>query len=165
MNCRTFERRIPDWLAGRLSPDDASPMEGHRTACAACAGLVGAEERLREAWRADGATMPSAPDLWPRLSTRLEEALRQQHVRTTVLRGRLALGVASLALAAAAGLLVRPGTPPPAPPTVVVQAGTPMSAFSDVSRVDPTVDDPVGTMVDEEWQQIHTASTRTGAGR
>lgn len=73
MNCKEFEDLLPDWVAGRLSGEQAAQMEQHRSACPACARAEAAESDLRARWRALQAVR-NTPDIRPRLAARLAEA-------------------------------------------------------------------------------------------
>ncbi len=167
MNCRTFERQVADWLGNRLAPEQSRRMEAHRQTCVPCAQTVRAETLLRESWRAASATRP-VRDAWPSLVLHLDAPGRQ------VARDWGRHQSSRWALSGAAVLVIglvctwggRPlGTPYPHPPlgrTVAVPAGglvvsaAALSALDDVGQVNPAVDDPAGTNMEDVWAQINT---------
>lgn len=71
MNCRHFQNHLADWVSGRLSEEQAAPMEAHRAACPACARAEREERDLRARWFTLAAPA-NPPDLWPRIAARLE---------------------------------------------------------------------------------------------
>ena len=179
MNCRSFERQTADWLSGRLPPERAGEMTAHQKICASCARVAGTEAQFRERWHEELAPAPTA-DLWPRLAGRLETPERgaiktwkagvrkpQWAVATAIILtavgsyslftgGRLPVDrTAPERSAAAQQDYQAPAGTVPSDAAVQSHAGA-WSALGDVSRTDPTVDDPVGTNMENVWTYLKT---------
>lgn len=78
MNCRKFESDLAEWMAGRLSLDQAQRMQAHQAVCAKCQRSAQEEQMLRYRWH----DLPHTPDisLWPRLERRLAVAAPKRRI-------------------------------------------------------------------------------------
>lgn len=175
MNCRAFEHQVGDWQAGLLASDRAQQMDDHRRVCAPCARAAAAEDRLRAAWRVPQSAEPP-PDIWPRIAERLRlEAAPTHGIARRPLR--LALNAGLLA-----GMLTLGGlwwhsesasTPNPAATAPARQSASGASrlgtatwlALSDVSQVNPAIDDPTGASMEHIWNQINSSEDADSSGR
>lgn len=172
MKCREFERLVADWLGQRLGPAQSRRMAHHREHCLACARMVRAEAELRESWRAASAAQ-TAGDIWPQLSQRLEApGRREAWIFRAARPSRWAFSGAAALVAVAAVIWggrpletndLRPHSDPVGTtrPENRAAAGTPASAVTlaalgDVAEVNPKVDDPVGTNMEDVWAHIKT---------
>lgn len=170
MKCRTFNNQLLDWKSGRLSSEQAQHMAEHAQTCPFCAEEAGAEANLRDLWRA--ATPAPTRDLWPQIATRLEGQTAQSRRPAFAIRPpQWALVSAfGLAIAAVCGLSLGPKEfpSPTSHPPITVKApssspsvGQPAwSEFSDVSRVNPVVDDPAGPSMQNVWVQINNSGDK-----
>jgi hypothetical protein len=80
MNCRRFERDLPDWAAGRLPSVASDQMSAHSTACESCARMADAERSLRSAWR-ELPSLGETPDIWPQLAARISTSTEPRAAR------------------------------------------------------------------------------------
>lgn len=103
MNCRHFQHHMADWVAGRLSEEQAALMETHRAVCPVCARAEEEERDLHARWHAL-AVPANPPDLWPRIAARLETPTPARTPRFAFAR-RLALSGAVAAAGAICALL------------------------------------------------------------
>lgn len=139
MKCRDFDENLMDWVAGKLPEHLAAAMSAHSRLCASCARLEAEERALRLRWQ----SLPdpgAPPDLWLRLSARLE----QKPAR----RWRFALRpvwMTGATLAAAASLTLVVWLRFQAPPTARVDAPRPAvqqtASSVDESRVVQMISD------------------------
>ncbi len=163
MNCRTFERDVADWAGGHLPAGEARDMAAHARRCAPCARSARAEQRLRERWRETRDTTPLS-DVWPRLAARLGERPR----RGPSGPGRLVWVSAVAALVTIGVLGLSPRTTHTPPPDRAVAVSPPQAGpdrwpmLPGVSRVEPSVDDPVGQSMEEVWTQLDTRAAPPG---
>ena len=178
MNCRCFERQVADWLGERLPPEQARRMAAHQEICASCAGAARAEGQLRSRWREGYAAEP-AGDVWPQLAARLVvprgrdvwnvAAARSPRwvfsgaaflmVVTVFVCGVRPLGTVSLHTRSGPTGSAPPRTLEVAPPQVNVVN---LAALSDVGQVNPVVDDPVGTNMEDVWLNIKASRKING---
>jgi hypothetical protein len=166
MRCRTCKNQLIDFKGGRLSAEQAQRMTQHLQVCAVCAREAHSEARLEELWRS--AKPSPARDLWPQIATRLEDqSVRARRAGGSARPPQWALVSAfCLAVAAVCGLSLGPKEfmTSSAPTTITAPApsaqktGSPVwKELSDVSRVNPIVDDPAGSSMDSVWVQINSS--------
>jgi hypothetical protein len=70
MNCRNFDRDLPDWIAGCLPAEPAARMLNHHAGCPQCQRAAAAERALRQ--RLEDLPLPALnPEIGSRLAQRL----------------------------------------------------------------------------------------------
>jgi anti-sigma factor RsiW len=144
MNCKSFERDLSDWIAGRLPDTVAARMTAHTAACEACSRQAEGERTLRAAWR-ELPPLGEAPDLWPQLAARISEPREVRAGRPAWLRWlpeigpSLKYGLAGVAAAMALATVVMSRPPAnmtntgPAQPPIV--RNVPQADEGDVIRL------------------------------
>lgn len=126
MNCREFERLLPEWVSQRLPSDTAARMQAHSAECTACRRSMAAERLLRQRWQ-DLPGAAETPNIWPHLVQRLNAPAVYP---TAAGRRKWAFSgaLAATALAATLGILwLRPMPPMPG-------AGSALTPVSDTSE-------------------------------
>jgi hypothetical protein len=140
MNCRNFDRSLPDWIAGRLSPEQAAQMAQHHAGCAQCRSATLAERSLQQ--RLGDLSLPAH---LPTIETRLAERLAQESSRPPLFvfgRPNWAMGGALAAVALACTLLMagpprsRPvGIPPEQAPVATADESVIVEKISEFQQL------------------------------
>lgn len=170
MNCRRFNNQLADWQTNRLSPEAAFEMVAHRDTCPSCAQAAQLDANLRERWR-EARVETASPDLWPRIALHLDTPPQEKHQAARVFRTHQRAWAAALVLVGVMGfgLTLGPkefsglphshGTVNSGPVGTNSTAGAAvLSVMSNTTQVDPAVDDPAGTSMENVWTQINTRS-------
>jgi hypothetical protein len=166
MRCRTFKSQIMDWKSDKLNAGQSQRIADHLRTCAFCAQEARAEASLQELWRTAG-PLPTR-DLWPQIATRLEgQSIKRPAISVRPPQWAL-VSAFCLAVVAVCGLSLGPKelappshssgiTRPASPSQAAAGPGAPVwNDFSDVSRVNPVVDDPAGTSMENVWTHINS---------
>jgi hypothetical protein len=104
MKCRQFEQWLPDWIADRLSAEQADRMAAHSATCPICSRAADGERALRRRWQ-DLPQAAEVPALWPRLAQRIEVAPHRRRSSFLPVFATMSSAVAAFCLVC---LLVRP---------------------------------------------------------
>ena len=167
MTCRHFHNQLAEWHSGRLAPADAQGMAAHQQTCDRCAAASQSEEHLRELW-VTARAMPASPDLWPRIVRHLDtqDTPLPRTVPAFRLPKRAWVGAVLAAGMVGAGLSVAPKEWTSLPhlfttsrtetvkATPKLPSNVVLSVLPDAARLDPAVDDPAGTSIENVWAQI-----------
>jgi hypothetical protein len=152
MNCRNFDRDLPDWIAGRLSAEQTGRMLNHHVGCPQCRRAAAAERAMRQ--RLEDLPLPA---LKPEIGARLAQRLAVEHSRPSIFslrRPDWALGGAVAAVGLLFALLL--ASPPHQRPVHLPPTGIHVFVNADEGA---SVDESLIVQKISEFQQLPDAES------